>query len=38
LLDTGEKNWEHDETVPQLFIDFTKAYETVRREVFSAFS
>jgi hypothetical protein len=30
--DTGEK-WEYNETVHQLFIDFKKAYDTVRREV-----
>jgi hypothetical protein len=31
--DTGEK-WEYNETVQQLFIDFKKAYDSVRREVF----
>jgi hypothetical protein len=30
--DAAEK-WEHNETVHQLFIDFRKAYESVRREV-----
>jgi hypothetical protein len=30
--DTGEK-WEHNETVHQLFVDFKKAYDSVRREV-----
>jgi hypothetical protein len=30
--DTGKK-WEYNETVHQLFIDFKKAYESVRREV-----
>jgi hypothetical protein len=25
--------WEYNETVHQLFIDFKKAYESVRREV-----
>jgi hypothetical protein len=25
--------WEYNETVPQLFIDFKKAYDSVRREV-----
>jgi hypothetical protein len=28
-----EKKWEYIETVHQLFIDFKKAYESVRREV-----
>jgi hypothetical protein len=32
LVDTGKK-WEYDETVHQLFIDFKKAYDSVRREV-----
>jgi hypothetical protein len=27
-----EKNWEHSEAVHQLFIDFKKAYDSVRRE------
>ena len=27
-----EKNWEHNEAVHQLFIDFKKAYDSVRRE------
>jgi hypothetical protein len=27
-----EKNWEHNEAVHQLFIDFKKAYNSVRRE------
>jgi hypothetical protein len=27
------KNWEHNETVYRLFIDFKKAYDSVRREV-----
>jgi purine nucleoside phosphorylase len=30
--DTGEK-WEFNETVHQLFVDFKKAYDSVRREV-----
>jgi hypothetical protein len=30
--DTGEK-WEYNETVHQLFIDFKKVYESVRKEV-----
>jgi hypothetical protein len=28
-----EKKWEYDETVHQLFVDFMKAYDSVRREV-----
>ena len=28
-----DKNWEHNEAVYQLFIDFKKAYYSVRREV-----
>jgi hypothetical protein len=28
-----EKKWEYNETVPQLFIDFKKAYHSLRREV-----
>jgi hypothetical protein len=28
-----EKNWEYINTVHRLFIDFEKAYESVRREV-----
>jgi hypothetical protein len=28
-----EKKLEYNETVPQLFIDFKKAYDSVRREV-----
>ena len=27
-----EKKWEHNEAVHQLFIDFTKAYDSVRKE------
>jgi sorting nexin-29 len=30
---TGEKKWEHSERVYQLFVDFKKAYDSVRREV-----
>jgi hypothetical protein len=30
---TLEEKWEHNETVHQLFIDFKKAYDSVRREV-----
>jgi hypothetical protein len=29
-----EKKWEYNEAVLQLFIDFKKAYDLVRREVF----
>jgi hypothetical protein len=32
LSDIGEK-WEYNETVHQLFIDFKKDYDSVRREV-----
>jgi hypothetical protein len=28
-----EKKWEYSSTVHQLFIDFKKAYDSVRREV-----
>jgi hypothetical protein len=28
-----EKKWKYNETVHQLFIDFKKAYDSVRREV-----
>jgi hypothetical protein len=28
-----EKEWKYNETVHQLFIDFKKAYDSVRREV-----
>jgi sorting nexin-29 len=28
-----EKIWEYNETVHQLFIDYKKAYDSVRREV-----
>jgi hypothetical protein len=28
-----DKNWEYNGTVHQLFIDFSKAYDSVRREV-----
>jgi hypothetical protein len=28
-----EKKWEYNETVHKLFIDFKKAYDSVRREV-----
>jgi hypothetical protein len=29
-----EKKWEYNETVHKLFIDFKKAYHSLRREVF----
>ena len=29
-----EKKWEYNEAVHQLFIDFMKAYDSVRREVY----
>jgi hypothetical protein len=29
-----EKKWEYNETVDQLFVDFKKAHDSVRREVF----
>jgi hypothetical protein len=28
-----EKKWEYSKTVHQLFVDFKKAYDSVRREV-----
>jgi hypothetical protein len=28
-----EKKWEYNETVHQLFVDFKKAYDSIRREV-----
>jgi hypothetical protein len=28
-----EKKWEYNEAVHQLFVDFKKAYDSVRREV-----
>jgi hypothetical protein len=31
--DSLEKKWEYNETVHQLFVDFKKAYDSVRREV-----
>jgi hypothetical protein len=33
LLDTGEKKLGYSETIHQLFIDFKKSYDSVRREV-----
>jgi hypothetical protein len=33
LPDAGEKKWEYNETVHQVFIDFKKVYDPVRREV-----
>jgi hypothetical protein len=29
-----EKKWEHNETLHQLFIDFKRAYDSVRMKVF----
>jgi hypothetical protein len=29
----AEKKWEYNEAVHQLFVDFKKAYDSVRREV-----
>jgi hypothetical protein len=31
LVFVGEKKWENSEAVHQLFIDFKKAYDSVRR-------
>jgi hypothetical protein len=31
-----QEKWEYNETVHQLFIDFKKAYDSVRREVYYA--
>ena len=28
-----EKNWEYNEAVHQLFMDFKKAYDSVRKEI-----
>jgi hypothetical protein len=33
ILQTLEKNWENNESVHRLFIDFRKAYDLVKREV-----
>jgi hypothetical protein len=33
ILQTLEKKWQYNETVHHLFIDFKKAYDSVRREV-----
>jgi hypothetical protein len=33
ILKILESKWEYNETVPQLFIDFKKTYDSVRREV-----
>jgi hypothetical protein len=30
---TRSKKWEYNETVHQLFVDFKKAYDSVRREL-----
>jgi hypothetical protein len=32
-LSNTRKKWEYNEAVDQLFIDFKKAYDSVRREV-----
>ena len=32
-IPTQQVKWEYNEAVHQLFIDFKKAYESVRREV-----
>jgi hypothetical protein len=32
-----EKKWEYNETVHQLFVDFKKAFDSVRREVLYSF-
>jgi hypothetical protein len=33
IQQTLEKKWEYNGTVHQLFIDFKKAYDSVKREV-----
>jgi hypothetical protein len=33
ILQIHEKKWEYNEEVHQLFIDFKKAYDSVRRDV-----
>jgi hypothetical protein len=33
----GDK-WEYNEAIHQLFIDFEKAYDSVRREIVTTFS
>jgi hypothetical protein len=33
LSDSGRKKWEYIDTVHQLFINFRKAYDSVRKEV-----
>jgi hypothetical protein len=33
LRETLEKKWEYNETVYQLFVDFEKVYDSIRREV-----
>ena len=30
---TWKKKWEYNEAVHQLFVDFEKAYDSVRREI-----
>jgi hypothetical protein len=32
IRQTTEEKWEHNEAVPQLFIDFKESYDSVRRE------
>ena len=34
VLDKRKTKWEYNETVHQLFMDFNKAYNAVRREIF----
>jgi hypothetical protein len=36
LSDTGKKKWECNVTVHELFVDFKKAYDSVRRAVLSS--
>jgi hypothetical protein len=33
LSDTGDKKWEYNETIHQLFLDFKKDYDSFRKEV-----
>jgi hypothetical protein len=33
-----EKKWEYNDAIHQLFIDFKKAYDSVRREYYTIFS
>jgi hypothetical protein len=32
--DIGEEKWEYNGTVQELFVDFEKAYSSIRREAF----